>query len=66
MLTGEFYSYIPHNFGFQKAPIIECDMDIKWKLEMLASLECILVASRILEENSLANIYDNNYNKLDC
>jgi len=40
-LTSEFYSNIPHDFGFQRAPTIKTDKDVKLKLDMLESIEQI-------------------------
>jgi poly [ADP-ribose] polymerase len=39
ILSSEFYTTIPHDFGYQKPPIIETANDIKKKLEMLATIE---------------------------
>lgn len=62
-LTSDFYSYIPHNIGFQQAPVIDSNKKIKEKLEMLASLEQIQIATKLLDN---ANSLDENYQKLKC
>jgi len=37
-LTSEFYSQIPHDFGFAQAPVIKTNQDVKAKLDMLESI----------------------------
>jgi poly [ADP-ribose] polymerase len=66
ILTSDFYSHIPHDFGFSKAPIIKTLNDVKDKLEMLASLEQIQIAARLIEKVPLqGNVIDSNYTKLN-
>lgn len=50
ILSSEFFSYIPHNFGFARPPVISDKKEIRDKLEMLASLEAIEIATKLLEE----------------
>ncbi|CAD8124386.1 unnamed protein product [Paramecium sonneborni] len=64
-LSGEFYSQIPHDFGYMRAPIIETPQMVKNKLEMLESIQHIQIATKILEENSEdTNAIDENFKKL--
>ena len=50
-LSSDFYSYIPHDFGFIKMSnfILTTEKDIKKKLEMLQSLQDIQVFTKILD-----------------
>ncbi|CAD8094014.1 unnamed protein product [Paramecium sonneborni] len=63
-LSSEFYSYIPHNNGFSKLKSLDTNQDIKEKLEMLASLEAIEIATNLIQNND-GNIFDNQYQKLN-
>jgi poly [ADP-ribose] polymerase len=69
-LSGQFYSYIPHNFGFKQMSefIIETKDEVKKKLEMLGSLEDIQVATKLLDQGSGSedSLIDANYGKLKC
>jgi len=70
-LSSEFYTYIPHDFGFQKMInfIIDDKDKVKKKLEMIQSLEEIQVATKILEggrSSSDESLLDQNYKKLKC
>lgn len=67
-LTNDFYSYIPHDFGFAKMSnfILDDVAKVKKKIEMLESLAEIKVATTLLssadeDENKL----DSNYKKLN-
>ncbi|XP_048538194.1 poly [ADP-ribose] polymerase 2-like [Triticum urartu] len=52
-LTGEFYTVIPHDFGFKKMRefIIDTPEKLKAKLEMVEALGEIEIATRLLEDN---------------
>ncbi|CAK67664.1 unnamed protein product (macronuclear) [Paramecium tetraurelia] len=65
-LTSEFYSQIPHDFGREKAPVINTAQLVKQKLEMLESIQQIQVATKILEEqkDDDTNVIDENFKKL--
>ncbi|CAD8206329.1 unnamed protein product [Paramecium octaurelia] len=64
-LSSEFYSQIPHDFGFLRAPVIETPQMVKIKLDMLESIQHIQIATKILEENSDdSNVIDENFKKL--
>ncbi|CAD8115318.1 unnamed protein product [Paramecium primaurelia] len=65
-LTSEFYSQIPHDFGFNKAPLIDTKEKVKAKLEMLEAIQHIQVATKILDESKDdSNMIDENYKKLN-
>jgi len=67
-LNNDFYSYIPHDFGFQKMRyfMIDTEDKVKKKLEMLESLADIKAATRLIGDGkSDANRYDENYAKLN-
>ncbi|BAF04897.2 Os01g0351100 [Oryza sativa Japonica Group] len=53
-LTGEFYSVIPHDFGFKKMSefIIDTPQKLKAKLEMVEALSEIEIAIKLLEDDS--------------
>ena len=70
-LCSQFYSYIPHNFGFQKMHnfVIDTKQKVKEKLDLLGSLENIQIATKLLkgdDKNKDGNMIDLNYNKLEC
>jgi poly [ADP-ribose] polymerase len=51
-LTNDFFSYIPHDFGFAHMStfILDTEQKVKQKIEMLESLTEIKVATTILSE----------------
>nr|CAB3473102.1 unnamed protein product [Digitaria exilis] len=53
-LTGEFYSVIPHDFGFRKMRefIIDTPQKLKAKVEMVEALGEIEIATKLLEDDS--------------
>lgn len=53
-LTGEFYTVIPHDFGFRKMSefIIDTPQKLKAKLEMVEALGEIEIATKLLEDDS--------------
>ncbi|XP_015693725.1 poly [ADP-ribose] polymerase 2-A isoform X2 [Oryza brachyantha] len=53
-LTGEFYTVIPHDFGFKKMRefIIDTPQKLKAKLEMVEALGEIEIATKLLEDDS--------------
>jgi len=71
-LSNQFYSLIPHDFGLQPMSnfIIDSDVKIQGKLEMLDSLENIRTAFKLLSQegnlNSGDNLIETNYKKLNC
>jgi poly [ADP-ribose] polymerase len=70
-LSSQFYSQIPHDFGFKPMAnfILDTDKKVKEKLEMLASLEDIQIATKLLDEgknSSEDSLIDSNYQKLKC
>ncbi|KAL6626219.1 hypothetical protein ACP70R_029945 [Stipagrostis hirtigluma subsp. patula] len=52
-LTGEFYTVIPHDFGFRKMRefIIDTPQKLKAKLEMVEALAEIEIATKLLEDD---------------
>lgn len=68
-LSSDFYSEIPHDFGFQRMQnfILDTEPKVKAKLEMLQSLEDIQVFTKLLDEGNISNVneLDSNYLKLD-
>uniref|UniRef100_A0A453SNG4 Poly [ADP-ribose] polymerase n=1 Tax=Aegilops tauschii subsp. strangulata TaxID=200361 RepID=A0A453SNG4_AEGTS len=53
-LTGEFYTVIPHDFGFKKMRefLIDTPQKLKAKLEMVEALGEIEIATKLLEDDS--------------
>uniref|UniRef100_A0A6V7PG07 Poly [ADP-ribose] polymerase n=1 Tax=Ananas comosus var. bracteatus TaxID=296719 RepID=A0A6V7PG07_ANACO len=52
-LSGEFYTVIPHDFGFRKMRdfVIDTPQKLKSKLEMVQALGEIEIATKLLEED---------------
>eukprot|EP00831_Metopus_contortus_P079642 TRINITY_DN796_c0_g1_i8.p1 TRINITY_DN796_c0_g1~~TRINITY_DN796_c0_g1_i8.p1 ORF type:complete len:339 (+),score=47.67 TRINITY_DN796_c0_g1_i8:140-1156(+) len=69
-LSSEFYTVIPHDFGFAKMSqfIINSNDKLKAKLEMIQSLGDIEIAARLIETKGKAGVseVDSNYEKLNC
>eukprot|EP00658_Telonema_sp_P-2_P060047 TRINITY_DN49081_c0_g1_i1.p1 TRINITY_DN49081_c0_g1~~TRINITY_DN49081_c0_g1_i1.p1 ORF type:complete len:429 (-),score=130.16 TRINITY_DN49081_c0_g1_i1:185-1471(-) len=69
-LSSEFYTLIPHDFGFQKMSnfVISTKKILKDKCEMVESLADIAVASELLsgKVDTSHNPVDTNYGKLHC
>lgn len=69
-LSGEFYTLIPHDFGFQKMSnfILDNDEKVKEKIKMLETISDLKITSKLLDQKSddSASILDQNYNKLGC
>lgn len=75
-LCNDFYSYIPHDFGFNKMQqfILDTEKKVKEKLEMIESIQNIQIATRLLEEKKagdnesgkISNLIQTNYEKLKC
>lgn len=55
--SNDFFSYIPHDFGFIKMQtfILDTEQKIKNKLEMLQSLQDIQVYTKILNEGKISS-----------
>ncbi|XP_065043956.1 poly [ADP-ribose] polymerase 2-like isoform X2 [Musa acuminata AAA Group] len=53
-LSGEFYTVIPHDFGFRKMRefVIDSPSKLKRKLEMVESLAEIEIATKLLKDDS--------------
>ena len=66
--SSDFYSEIPHDFGFARMQnfILDNEQKVKKKLEMLQSLQDIQVFTKLLDEKSVSNVneLDANYLKL--
>ncbi len=69
-LSGDFYSLIPHDFGFQKMSnfILDNDEKVKEKLKMLETISDLKITSKLLDQKTDDNeaILDQNYKKLGC
>ncbi|OIW12972.1 hypothetical protein TanjilG_15421 [Lupinus angustifolius] len=69
-LSGEFYTVIPHDFGFKKMRefVIDTPQKLKYKLEMVEALGEIEVATKLLEVD--AEMQDDplyaHYKRLRC
>lgn len=69
-LSGEFYTVIPHDFGFKKMRefVIDSPQKLKHKLEMVEALAEIEVATKLLEDHT--GIEDDplysHYKRLHC
>ena len=68
-LSSDFYSEIPHDFGFAKMQnfVLDTEQKVKTKLEMLQSLQDIQVITKLLDQGDISNVnqLDSNYLKLD-
>ncbi|KAM0878797.1 hypothetical protein ACQ4PT_034651 [Festuca glaucescens] len=69
-LTGEFYTVIPHDFGFKKMReyVIDTPKKLKAKVEMVEALGEIEIATKLLEDGSSDEedpLYAR-YNQLRC
>ena len=68
-LSSDFYSEIPHDFGFARMQnfVLDTEKKVKAKLEMLQSLQDIQVFTKLLDEGGVkgVNELDSNYLKLD-
>ena len=70
-LSSDFFTYIPHDFGFQKMSsfIIDTLEKLKSKIDMIETLKDMKVATKIIEDNkqdSESKIILNYYNQLHC
>ncbi|KAF0912017.1 hypothetical protein E2562_012823 [Oryza meyeriana var. granulata] len=65
-LTGEFYSVIPHDFGFKKMSefIIDTPEKLKAKLEMIEALGEIEIAIKLLKDDSTDQVALGEMNEL--
>ncbi|KAL4469178.1 hypothetical protein ABPG72_008918 [Tetrahymena utriculariae] len=66
--SSQFYSLIPHDFGFQKMNnfILKTEEAVRKKLSMLQDLSDLKIATQLLKEsNSDDSIIDQNYKKLN-
>ena len=62
---NDFYTRIPHEFGFKTPPIIRSAPEVKKKLELLETLSDIQVALKILSSvQDNVNPIDSKYNQL--
>ena len=67
-LSSDFYSEIPHDFGFKHMSnfILNTESKVKGKLEMLQTIEDIQVFTRLIDEGpGDTNELDSNYAKLN-
>ena len=54
-LSSDFYSEIPHDFGFARMQnfVLDTEKKVKAKLEMLQSLQDIQVFTKLLDEGNI-------------
>ncbi|GAB6018364.1 Poly [ADP-ribose] polymerase 2 [Chamberlinius hualienensis] len=66
--SNRFYTRIPHNFGMKAPPVINTEVEIIAKMQLLQVLSDIEVAIRILDEkfDSIGNPVDRHYQALNC
>merc|ERR1740131_420319 len=65
---NDFYTTIPHEFGFKTPPLIKTKEEVKSKLQLLEALSDIQVALKLLSDVSSSdgeNPVDRSYAKLD-
>ena len=69
-LSSEFYSLIPHDFGFQPMHkfILDNDEKVREKLKMIETLSDLKITSKLLDahKNEEESVHDQNYKKLGC
>lgn len=69
-LSGQFYTVIPHNFGFKAMSnfVLTTDKEVKEKLEMVQSLGEVEIASKILSTGVAMDEHpaDAHYKRLKC
>lgn len=73
ILSGQFYTQIPHNFGMKNMRLftIRTLDDLKEKVDLIQNLSDIKIAHQMLKkQQNIAkqneNIFDENYRKLNC
>eukprot|EP00808_Paulinella_micropora_P017853 g46431.t1 len=54
-LSSEFYTLIPHNFGFSRPPVLSTRTLLREKLEMIESLSEISLATKVLKAERTEN-----------
>lgn len=56
-LSGDFYSLIPHDFGFQKMSnfVLDNEEKVKQKLQMLATISDLKITSKLLDQKGDEN-----------
>ena len=66
--TSEFYTLIPHDFGFRRPPLINTVTMLKDKIQMLDTLSQLEVSSTLLSREPVSeeNPLDKTYAALDC
>ena len=69
-ISSEFYTLIPHDFGFKKMStfVLDNEEKVKEKLKMLETISDMKITSKLLEQktNDEESIHDQNYTKLGC
>jgi poly [ADP-ribose] polymerase 2/3/4 len=69
-LSSEFYTLIPHDFGFQKMSnfVLDNDEKVKEKIKMLETISDLKITSKLLDQKTDDNesVLDQNYKKLGC
>ncbi|KAI5074524.1 hypothetical protein GOP47_0010485 [Adiantum capillus-veneris] len=67
-LSSEFYTVIPHDFGFQRMSnfIIDTNPKLKRKLEMVEALGEIQLATKLLQDEDEEDPVYSSYQRLKC
>ena len=69
-LSSQFYTLIPHDFGFQNMAnfILDNDEKVKEKIKMLETISDLKITSKLLDQknNDDQSVLDQNYKKLGC
>lgn len=69
-LSGDFFSLIPHDFGFQKMAnfVMRNDEQVKEKLRMLEAISDMKITTKLLDQDGDDDtaVLDQNYKKLGC
>ena len=70
-LSSDFFTYIPHDFGFKKMHLFIIDSleEVRKKIDMIDTLKHMKVATKIIEDNSSeseTSLLLNYYKQLHC
>lgn len=67
MLSNRFYSYIPHDFGRNRPPVIDNELTLKREIELLESLGDMKEAAAIMKAErpkDTIHVYDRQFSSL--
>ena len=73
-LSSEYYTLVPHCFGFKKPPLIDTEKMLRKEMELVEALSEIEIATKLLKDSKNANKnnknalhpIDQHYNTLKC